>query len=401
MRRSAGYYFLGNLFQRGYPFGETFLLTVLLPVEDFGRWSWAASFYVGVVSLTHGGIPAATLRYTATEKGRALIVLKLALRRLVPWAFAGMGSLFALGWTVPESIRWLVWIHLPAVASTLVAETVRSHLRGCFADRLIFLWQAISGAIGLVLTGTLTGLLGIRGMGIVRLLQPLWGLLPVAGLLWQTLRVPAQRLPGFGRFGWTALWGNLAMEAMLFLPVWLLGWRGASERTIAYWRWATLFPMSLRTILSQVILYFYPAWAQRTLSPITIYTRYIPLIHGPAAVGALLLGLAGIFWTTFPGEAYLPARPYYWLAIVAGYIWSTEALALPNILSARGYIRLFSRAYLGGLLMAMTAYAGAGENLYLLLLGLIGGGVTTSLLGLYFMLRLKRSTQVPDRSGRE
>lgn len=398
MQRSAGYYFLGNLFHRVYPLGETFLLTALLPVEDFGRWSWAASFYTGVASLTHGGIPAATLRYSAMERTRPLTVLKYALYHLIPWAFTGMGALFALSWTVPDTVRWLLWIHLPAVAATLVAETVRSHLRGCFADRHILMWQASSGFLGLSLTGTLTWLMGIEGMALVRLLQPLWGLLPVAGLLWGALRISVQPLPGFGRFSWTALWGNLAMEATLFLPVWFLGWRGASERTIAYWRWATLLPMNLRMVLSQVVLYFYPAWAQRTLPPLAIYRRYVLLIHGLAILGSMFLGLAGFFWTTFPGEAYLPARPYYWLAIAAGYVWSTEALTLPNILSARGYIDFFSRAYLGGLLIALIAYISAGKNIYLLLLGLIVGGLTTSSLAFYFA---RKGTQGSARAERK
>lgn len=369
---------------------ETFILTALLPVDLFGRWSWAGAFYVGVLGVLHGGIPAATLRYTAVEKGHSLSILRLALVRLVPWIIAGMSTLFMLSWTVPASVRLLIWAHLPAVASTLVGETVRAHMRGQMADRAILRWQALSSGVGLGLTALLAWQYALTGVMYVRLLQPLWALLPVVGWLGRALRSPYRPIVGFGRFGWMALWGNLAMEATLVLPVWFLGWHGAPERSIAYWRWATLFPMNLRTLLSMVILYFYPRWAQRSLPPMAIYRKFFPLIHGISLIGAAVLIGLGLFWKAFPGEAYLPARVYYWGAIAVGYIWSTGALLLPNILSARGYIHLFSGAYAAGLGVAVVGYLIAGSNLTFFLLTLGVAGLVVSAISWWFSYTVER-----------
>ena len=380
----ALYFFLANLLHRAYPLVETFILTALLPVELFGRWSWAGAFYVGVLGVLHGGIPAATMRYAAIEKEHPVGVLRVALGRLLPWMIAGMGVLWALSWTVPPAVRLLVWAHLPATASTLVVETIRAYLRGQMADKRLFIWQAWNFIAGIALTALLVWHYALEGMIFVRLLQPLWTLLPVGGLLGQALRSAYKPLQGFGRFSWIALWGNLAMEATLVLPVWFLGWHGASERSIAYWRWATLFPMNLRTFLNMIVLYFYPRWAQRSLSPLTLYRKFLPLIHGISLAGVAILIAVGLFWKAFPGEAYLPARDYYWGAIVVGYIWSTEALLLPNLLSARGYIHLFSGAYLIGLAVALLGYLVAGQSLSLLLLALGIAGITVSAVSLRF-----------------
>ncbi|MCX8112618.1 MAG: hypothetical protein N3E49_05405 [Bacteroidia bacterium] len=392
MRLQAFFYLSGNLLQRIYPFAETFLLTALLSVEDFGRWSWATSFYVGVLSFTHGGIPAATLRYSALHPHQAHSVLRRAIQKLLPWMGGGLIVLFSLGWTVPEEVRWVTWAYLPALGATLIGETIRSHLRGRLDDKTILLWQLSSSLLGLLLTGTLGGLYGLRGAALSRALQPLWGIAPVGGLLWRAWQAPSKAFPGFGRFGWIALWGNVAMEGVFVLPVWFLGWRGGSEILIAHWRWATLLPLSLRSVLAQIILYFYPIWTQRRASPWQIYRSLWPLLHGLGLSGALLLAAAGMFWETFPGRAYLAARPYYWVAILNGYLWSTEALALPNILSSKGYIAYFSGAYLGALGVAVLLYSTAGSNLWIYLAGLGAAGGTAGVIAGWYAYQMRGNT---------
>ncbi|MCS6894688.1 MAG: hypothetical protein NZZ60_00880 [Bacteroidia bacterium] len=385
MERNALYYLVGNILQRSYPLLETILLTLLLPVEDFGRWTWAAGFYMGMASLAHGGIPAATLRYAAVERHAPLAVLHRALISLIPWGIGGGIGLFFLSLSVPSSVRWIIWLHIPALLSTLVGETARAYLRGRLADRQILLWQLVSFSLGLFLIGILSSWYGLAGAAWGRAFQPVWSLLPIVSLLWSAFRSPPVRLIGFGRFSLRALWGNLAMEAIFILPVWFMGWHGASEATLAYWRWATLLPFNLRSFLAQVVLYFYPLWAKSQLSPLRLYKRFLPIIHGVAIVGALFLVLLGFVWEYFPGSAYLPARPYYWLSIVVGYIWSTEALTLPNILSAKGYIQHFSWAYLVALLLALSMYSFGGVAIQKYLVGIGLSGITAAFYGIYRM----------------
>lgn len=387
MRHQAFFYAAGNLLQRAYPVAETLLLTLLLPVEDFGRWSWAASFYTGMMSVAHGGIPAATLRYAAVHRREGVAVLRLALRKLFFWMGGGGLGLFLLGWTTPVNVRWLVWAHVPMLIGSLVGETIRSYLRGHLQDRKIFFWQLLSSLTGLLVTGILTWSRGIQGAIWARLIQPVWGLYPLAGLLWKTFQGSSALLVGFGRFGWAALWGNLAMEAIFILPTWFLGWAGASPKIIAYWRWATVIPFAVRGLIAQVVMYFYPLWVQRQASSWEIYRRFFFFLHAIGVVGAFGLSMIAMVWESFPGEAYLPALPYYWGAVGVSYLWSTEALAVPNILSAKGRIHLFSRAYIGGLVVAVSFYGVAEQNLWMYLIGMGGAAVVASGIGLWYVRR--------------
>ncbi|MEN3040750.1 MAG: hypothetical protein ABDH66_04335 [Bacteroidia bacterium] len=385
MKRNALYYLLGNILQRTYPLLETLLLTLLLSVEDFGRWTWAGGFYMGIASVVHGGVPAATLRYAAVERYNPLTVLRRGLVSLVPWGIGGALSLFLLSWSVPTAVRWIMWLHIPALLSTLVGETVRAYLRGRLADRQILLWQLGSFSLGLFFIGVLSYFYGLKGAAWGRALQPVWTLLPVASLLWAAFHSPGGRLMEFGRFSRQALWGNLAMESVFILPIWFMGWNGASEVTFAYWRWATLLPFNLRSLLSQIVLYFYPLWAQSELSPFQLYKRFLPISHGVAIAGAFLLVLLGFLWEYFPGSVYLPARPYYWLSIIVGYIWSTEAMTLPNILSACAHIQLFSRAYVIALMVALPIYLVSEGEIGLYLFGIGLGGVMAAVIGAYWV----------------
>lgn len=360
---------------RAQPFLEAMLLTALLPVEDFGRWSWALAFYAGVVAVAHGGMPAAMLRYAAIHRQEGPALLHFALRQLFYWMVIGVVGFFGLSFTVPLAVRWLMWAFLPAVPSFLVAEVVRAYLRGRYENLRLFRWQLASSLTGLLLLGGFTLAWGLKGAALSRALQPLWQLFPITPLLLQTLRSDKRTYPGFSRFGYTSLWGNLALEGIFVLPIWLIGWWSASPTVIAYWRWATLFPLNMRVVFAQWVSYLYPAWARAGEKAFTLYLRQRWKIGVWAFIAAVFLSIWGFFWHIFPGEAYLPARPYYWGAVGVGWLWSTEALLLPNLLSALGHIRAYSRAYLVGFLVSLPFYVAGQANLWWYLMGLCAGSI--------------------------
>lgn len=390
MRRAGALYYLGgNLLYRLHPFVETFLLTLFLSVEDFGCWSWAGAFYVGTLSVANGGIPAAILRYAAIAKDDFAGVLGYGFRALIPWVLGGTGLLMGVSYTVPGEVRWLVWAHIPAFWAALLSESVRAYLRARSEDKRVFIWLSLSLGGGLGLMASLSAYIGIEGAALVRIFQPVWLLLPVIGIIREAFRAKKSPLKGFRRFGITALAGNLAMEALFFLPAWMLGWRGASPTLLAYWRWATLLPFSLRSVIAQVVLYFYPRWARMDVSAGVLYQRFAPLLHLLAIGGLFLLVGMGFFWEYFPGKRYMPARSTYWIALVVGYLWSTEALLLPNLLSARGHIRFFGGAYVVALLATLPFYWLAGTNFWVYLIGAGVGAVAAVLFSLY-ALRLTK-----------
>ncbi|GIV22584.1 MAG: hypothetical protein KatS3mg025_0243 [Bacteroidia bacterium] len=375
MRWDAVGYFAGMLLMRAQPLLEAVLLTALLPVEDFGRWSWALAFYAGVIALAHGGMPAAMLRYAAIHRQEGPALLHFALRQLFYWMVIGIGGLFGLSFTVPLAVRWLMWAFLPAVPSFLVAEVVRAYLRGRYENLRLFRWQVTSTTIGLLVLAGFALTWGLKGAALARTLQPLWQLLPIASLLLQALRSEKRIYPGFVRFGYTSLWGNLALEGIFVLPTWFIGWWSGSPTAIAYWRWATLLPLNIRVLFAQWVSYLYPAWARAGDKAFTLYMQQRWKVWGVASLCAIGLAIWGFFWHIFPGEAYLAARPYYWGAVGVGWLWSTEALLLPNLLSAFGDIKAYSRAYLIGLLVSLPFYSAGQGNLWWYLVGLGAGSI--------------------------
>ncbi|MCS6790612.1 MAG: hypothetical protein NZ580_06500 [Bacteroidia bacterium] len=386
MRRDAWAYGVGTILHRIHPLSENLLLTALLPIEDFGRWSVASAFYIGIVSLMHGGVPAAVLRYVPLYPQAKESLLRYALLRITGWGVGGIIFLISLTLTVERDARLLLVAHGPALIAVLWGETLRAYLRGGYENVAFLRWQAISVPVGLGLLGVLAAEQGLIGAAIVRLLQPLWGLLPLLPYIVRALRAPVQTFPGFNHFGYNSLWGNLALEGIFFLPGWFIGWRGTAE-TAAYWRWATLIPLNLRSLFAQAVMYFYPHWVQMSYPPLQWYKRYAPYLHGAAWGVGLSVSTWGLFWAIFPGEAYLPARPYFFWGTVVGYLWSTEALLFPNLLSARGKIQLYSLAYAGGLLVALPWYGWAGESLAMYLIGLGAAAVSAALVAAYFLWR--------------
>lgn len=394
MRQDARSYVLAVLLHRGQPVLEALILTKLLPIEAFGQWSWASALYTGVISLMQGGVPAAMLRYSALYPGEGPVLLRYGIHRMLPWVGIGLVSLAGLGWSVPVPVCWLVWAYLPALPAFLLAEVCRTYLRGRYENGRLLRWQVVSTGIWLLLLLTLTLWKGLWGAAVTRLLQPLWLLGPIFPLLRQALRASLQRFEGFQRFGMHSLWGNLALEGIFFLPAWLIGWRSESPALIAYWRWATLLPLNLRSLFAQVVIYLYPAWVRTTQDLWLMYKRQRMWLWMLAGAGAGSLAIWGLLWEIFPGEAYLPTLPYYFMAIGAGLLWSTEALLLPNLLSARGHIRAYSWSYAGAFLVALSFYGLAGNQL----LGYIGSlgasAVTASVLAGWAIRRLPHPSRV-------
>ncbi|MCS7298306.1 MAG: hypothetical protein RMK19_02380 [Bacteroidia bacterium] len=387
-QRQPLYYLTANLLHRSYPLIETFFLTLLLSAADFGRWSWASAFYTGVMSVAHGGIPAALLRYSAITSEAPLSLLHYALRKLLVWVGGGCLALLGLSLTVPPSIRWIIWTQLPALLAGLIGEAFRAYLRGRLEERRILFWQVGSTCMGLLLTISLTLVYDIQGAAIARALQPVWGLLPISREILAALQTPPREVAEFSRFSWLALTGNLAMEALFFLPPWFIGWHSSSPLVLAYWRWATLLPFNIRIFFSQAVLYLYPRWArQRESSSYLLYRRLRPSLHLTALIGVILLFVIGLFWEIFPGESYLPARKYYWFALMVGYIWSTEALVLPNILSAQGWIHHFGKSYVIALFTALPFYALGGDRILTYLIGMGVSGLIAAFTSLYEIRR--------------
>ncbi|MCS7189043.1 MAG: hypothetical protein RMJ66_04825 [Bacteroidia bacterium] len=390
MRKDLKAYLAATLLHRAQPLIESFILTLTLSIEEFGQWSWASALYLGVASIAHGGIPAAMLRYSAMHVAEGSPLLGYGLKWMLPWAASGSLILLLLSFSVPSPVRQLVWAHLPALPAFLVAEVVRTYLRGRYENAQLLRWQILSTSFALILLALTSAMWGVCGAAYMRLLQPLWLLLPTFHLLKEAYASSShQHFPGFLRFGGHSLWGNWALEGIFFLPAWLIGWQSESPLSLAYWRWATLLPLNIRAIFSQIVIYFYPTWVRSALAPHLLYHKQRLLLWGTAtaiAIGLLLLSLG---WRIFPGEAYLPALPYYWGAIGIGLWWSTEPLLLPNLLSAKGNIKGYSTAYAVGLLTAIPFYVLARENLWLHLVGMGTAGITASLLSNHMMRHLR------------
>jgi hypothetical protein len=219
---------------------------------------------------------------------------------------------------------------------------------------------------------------GLTGAAWSKVLSPVWSL----GLAFAFLKVPPFQKPkpqaGFWRFAWQAYLGNLALEAIFFLPGWLLGWRAQEPLLMAYWRWSTLIPLNLRQIASQVVLYLYPRWVQSSQTPFALYSQHRKglwmSMGGLYAFAALWV----FFWDIFPGKAYIEAQKPYGMALLVSLLWSVEANLLPNLLSALGHIGLYRAAYMGGLLAAIPFYFLAGRNLYGYLMGLAMAGLVSA-----------------------
>ncbi|RMF46068.1 MAG: hypothetical protein D6750_10890, partial [Bacteroidetes bacterium] len=370
MREDALAYAFTTLLSRAQPFLEALILTAILPVEAFGAWSWAGALYLGVAALTHGGLPAAVLRYAAAHPTQGPALLRYALGQAVPWIGLSGLLLGAVAWTVPMPVRLLTWCHVPALAAFLPAEILRAYLRGRYENRPLAAWQLATTLTGLALLAGAAAWKGLWGAALVRLLQPVWLLGLGAGLLRPAWHAPKQSFPGLSRFGWHALWGNLTLEVTFLLPTWLIGWRSGDPTLVAYWRWATLLPLNLRQLFTQAVMYGYPRWVQARPSLLTLYRRWRLWLWGLAGgvLGTAALWL--LIWNWYPGAAYAPARPYYGLALLVAWLWSTDALLLPNLLSAKGHIRAYSQAYAIGLLAALPFYGAAGSALELYLVGL-------------------------------
>ncbi|MCX7606016.1 MAG: oligosaccharide flippase family protein [Bacteroidia bacterium] len=391
MKRDALSYLAAILIHRGQPLLEALILTVFLSVEEFGRWSWATALYTGVATLSHGGIPAALLRYSALYVSEGESLLRKAFMWMGLWAAFGVFLLGAISMTVPTQVCVLVWAYIPALPAFLMAEVLRTYLRGRYENERLIHWQLWSTGSWMLLLVGLTWQWGIGGAAMVRVLQPLWLLFPVSRYFIRAGKAASREYPGFLQFGWRSLWGNWALEAIFFLPSWFLGWHSASPTLMALWRWATLLPLNLRALFAQGVIYFYPAWVRSVQAPHVLYQKQRLRLWGLAALIGIGLVLLGMGWTIFPGESYLSARPYYWVAIGVGFLWSTEALLLPNLLSARGHIHAYSLAYAGGLAVAILFYAVAKENLWIYLGGLAAAALTSALLSGWQIRRLSRA----------
>ncbi|GIV25223.1 MAG: hypothetical protein KatS3mg026_0915 [Bacteroidia bacterium] len=379
MRQDALAYAFTTLLNRAQPFFEALILTALLPVEAFGAWSWAGALYLGVAALTHGGLPAAVLRYASAHPSEGAALLRYAMRQALPWVGLSGLLLGAVAWTVPMPVRLLAWCHVPALAAFLPAEILRAYLRGRYENRRLAGWQLATTLTGLALLSGAAAWKGVWGAAFVRLLQPVWLLGLGIPLLRPAWDAPARAFPGLSRFGWHALWGNLALEAIFLLPTWLVGWRSGDSTLVAYWRWATLLPLNLRQLFTQAVMYSYPRWVQARLPLLLLYRRWR---FGLWALAGVVLGSAALWlliWDWYPGPAYAPARPYYALALLVAWLWSTDALLLPNLLSAKGHIRAYSRSYAVGLLAALPLYGMAGRTLELYLVGLAAAALAAAL----------------------
>ncbi|MEN2992192.1 MAG: hypothetical protein ABDH91_01380 [Bacteroidia bacterium] len=385
-RRDFGAHTLSFVLFRLQPLVEAIILTLFLSVADFGWWSWAGAIQLGMLLWANGGVPAAMLRYGALLEEERLALLGWGVRESLKWGSLGVLGLGGVALTLPPPGWWVTLSHAPALLAQLVAEVLRAHLRAQYSNTRLVYGQMLGFIGGLALLSGGAFFYGLWGAALARLTQPIWQLAPWYALLRAALQTPRQNFPEVRRFGWQALTGNLALEAIFLLPAWLIGWQSGSPILLAYWRWATLLPLNLRTLFAHLVLYFYPRWALGGQQPLRSYARlrfYLYLLAGGAAA---LLVLMGLFWEVFPGPAYLPARPYYWLAIGVGFIWSTDALLLPNLLSAQGAIRRYSTAYGLGLAGALPFYLGARDNLYLYLVGM---GIAALLAALWAAYRLR------------
>lgn len=378
MQRDTVAYAGTLLLVRAQPFFEALILTKLLSVEQFGQWSWATALYMGLVALSNGGISAAMLRYAAVYPTEGAALLRYGLGRMLIWAVRGSVGLFGVSFSVPEPVRYLVWMHVPGLWGFLLGEVVRSYLRARYENTVLLRWQVLSFGAGMLFLTLGASWGGLFGAAWMRVFQPLWQLGPILPLLRQALAAERKTYAGFERFGREALVGNLALEAIFLLPAWLIGWRTVDPALQAYWRWATLVPLNLRQLFGQAVMYLYPRWAQTNLSPKVLAWRYrLPLwtitllTHGGAATWAL-------FWEIYPGPAYEAARSYYLVSLGVGLIWSTEALLLPNLLSAHGRIADYRRVYLGGLLASLPLYGWAGHHLLLYLGGMALAGLVAA-----------------------
>lgn len=388
VRQDVVAYAFTTLLSRAQPFLEALVLTALLSVEDFGAWSWAGGLYLGVAAVTHGGLPAAVLRYAAASPHEGPALLRYALCRALPWMGLSLVLLGAVGWTVPRLVGLLAWCHLPALAAFLPAEILRAYLRGRYENRALAWWQLTTTVVSVGLLSGAAAWKGLWGAACVRLLQPIWLLGFGAWPLRAAWRAPQRRFPGLSRFGWHALWGNLALEATFLLPTWLLGWRTGDPILIAYWRWATLLPLNLRQLFTQAVMYNYPRWVQSPEPVLTLWRRWRLLLWGLAGLVMAGAALWLPLWEWYPGSAYAPARPYYGLALLVAWLWSTDALLLPNLLSAKGHIYAYSRAYAWGLLSAIPLYSVAGSSL-LGYLGALAIAALTAAFTAYLSLRKK------------
>lgn len=379
MKRDARAYAVSFVLSRGQPFVEALGLSALLAVEDFGIWSWAMGLWAGSVALTHFGVPAATFRYAALPEVDASALFWQAVREARYGLFAGMLLLGMLALTVPARVGQVTLFFLPAVVSQLWGEVLRSYFRARYQNLPLAWWQGVHsmGGLALVLGGAWQGGLLLAAWG--KSLQAVLML----GLVFLLLPLPPYQkpvsLPGFWRFAREAYIGNLALEAIFFLPAWLLGWHSQSPTLLAYWRWATLLPLNLRQIAGQVVLYLYPRWVQSSLPLSRLYHLYRPRLWLGIGAFYAAASLWVFLWDWFPGPAYREARLPYLLALLVSLFWSVEANLLPNLLSARGYIHHYRGAYLAGALTASVIYLLAGSSIYLYLLGLGVAGLISAM----------------------
>ncbi len=372
---------------RGQPLLEALVVSTLLPVEAFGTWSWALILWGLAVSLTHFGLPAATLRYSALpglDKAQLLGYVLYQSR----WSLLAATSLYGiLSWTIPWGVRRLCWFLFPLLWTQQIGEILRSFLRGQYINAAVARWQGAYSLLTLASLSVGAALGGLSGAIWGKALQAVWQVILAIWLLPLPRPVRARPIAGFWRFAWRAYWGNLAHDLLFYLPGALLGWRVRNPIPVAYWRWATLIPLNLRQLATYFILYLYPKWVADPAPARVLYQRYRPYVW----LGSLAVYGAGALWVFlwdfFPGEAYAPAKGPYLLATGVGFLWSTEAVLLPNLLSAKGDIGAYTQSYLLGFLVAVSILGWAGTNLYLYLIGLGLAGLVSAAVSLY---RLRR-----------
>lgn len=387
MQRDLLGYLIALGLTRGQPLLEAFIVSAFLSVEAFGAWSWAIILWGLTISLTHFGVPAAVLRYSAlpeVEKGALFWHALSQIRWPMLFSTALLGG---LSWTTPPSVRWLCWCLIPLSWTQHAGEVVRSFFRGQYANLAVARWQIGYSLLTLISLAVGTYLGGLVGAIVGKALQAVWQAALALWLLPLPRQPSAFKVEGFGRFAWRAYWGNLAHDLLFYLPGALLGWRVRDPIPIAYWRWATLLPLNLRQIAAYFVLYLYPKWAADSAPAKVLYRQHRAYIW----LGTLALYGVGILWLPlwdlFPGPTYTPAKGPYLFALAVGLIWSTEALLLPNLLSAKGNIAAYARSYVGGLFAAVPTFWVAGGNLYLYLGGLGLAGLASAAIGFYYLRR--------------
>jgi len=184
--RSAGYTVAASGFQAAVQFGRSILLARLLLPEQFGIYTYAASFVLLTYALPGFGMNAAVLHHAQQSEGETARRVHFTLNVIFNLVWV-IGLICTCTWFIDVQYRWVFWTILGTQVLDNLTGTARTKLVKAIIFRRIALIESLNvfigsgvalllawsgaGLMSLVSTDIISALINVLGFYVIR---PVW-----------------------------------------------------------------------------------------------------------------------------------------------------------------------------------------------------------------------------------